>query len=181
MIVFVALTNCSFESEPVVSYAGAMLMRREVGVRYKYFVQPGEDDEAKDEPGAGEHEEDSLYATPRKGLLTGLVDFVVEPDPQGEFGRQLAELYPVGSKVKVYYNSESPSRGTAMHFALSNFCSSLFACSVSGARPTCAQRPFSAALLSGGSALSDGSRPQQHAHSDSLCLFCHCDNVVDRT
>ena len=39
-------------SEPVVSYAGAMLKRREIGVRYKYFVEPGEDDENKDEPGA---------------------------------------------------------------------------------------------------------------------------------
>ncbi len=96
-------------SEPVVSYAGAMLKRREVG-RYKYYVEPGEDDENKDEPGAGHFEEDSLFATPRKGLLTGLIDFVVEPDPKGDFGRQLAEFYPVGSKVKVYYNSESPSR-----------------------------------------------------------------------
>ncbi len=56
-------------SEPVVSYAGAMLKRREVGIRYRYFVEPGEDDENKDEPGAGHFEEDSLYSTPRKGLM----------------------------------------------------------------------------------------------------------------
>jgi hypothetical protein len=29
-------------SEPVVSFAGAMLKRREVGIRYKYYVEPGE-------------------------------------------------------------------------------------------------------------------------------------------
>ena len=34
----------------------------------------------------------------------------MEPDPKGEFGSQLKDFYPVGSKVKVYYNSESPNR-----------------------------------------------------------------------
>lgn len=115
--VVVGISSSSWESvegeivsEPVVAFAGAMLPRREVGIRYRYFVQPGEDDENKDEPGAGHFEEDSLFATPRKGLMTGLVDFFREPDPTGPFGRELAALYPVGSKVTVFYNSEAPNR-----------------------------------------------------------------------
>lgn len=42
-----------------------------------------------------------MFSTPRKGLLTGMIDFFIEPDPKGEFGTQLKELYPIGSKVKV--------------------------------------------------------------------------------
>jgi hypothetical protein len=53
----------------------------------RYFVEPDEDDENKDEPGAGHYEEDSLFSTPRKGLLTGLVDFFVVPDVHGQFGQ----------------------------------------------------------------------------------------------
>jgi hypothetical protein len=30
-----------------------------------------------------------------------MIDFFIEPDPKGEFGTQLKELYPIGSKVKV--------------------------------------------------------------------------------
>ena len=106
-------TEGEIVSEPIVSYAGAMIKRREVGIQYKYFVEPeddDDDDDDDDDPDAGHYLEDSIWATPRKGLLTGLIDFIVEPDPKGPFGQQLAELYPIGSKVRVYYNSESPSR-----------------------------------------------------------------------
>jgi len=104
--------------EPTIAYAGAMIPRREVGVPYKYYVEEeddddddddGDDDEDGDEE-PGWHTENSLYSTPRKGLMSGLVDFIREPATDGAFGQELKELYPVGSKVKVYYNSEAPDR-----------------------------------------------------------------------
>ena len=36
-------------SEPVVSYAGAMIKRREVGITYKYFVESDDDDDDEDD------------------------------------------------------------------------------------------------------------------------------------
>lgn len=95
---------------PELSSSGAMLKRPEVGIRYKYFVQPGDDDENKDEPGAGEFEGTSIYAVPRKGLLTSMGDFLHPPSVTGHHAQVLEKTFPKGSKVKVYYNEESPGR-----------------------------------------------------------------------
>lgn len=97
---------------PEVASSGAMLKRPEVGVRYKYFVEPGPDDEDKDEPGAGHFESCAVYAAPRKGLLTSLPDFLKGHDAHHatHFAHALARNFPAGAKVRVYYNAEAPDR-----------------------------------------------------------------------